>query len=615
MKKVFSMVIAIIIIAGVVPGATLTAGAKSSKFISGIDPPAKGSKAISTRAQLEMVRNDGVYHLTADIDLSGKEWEPLGLNNPFTGVFDGQGHVIRNLTINKPHTPTGSDYRYAGLFARTDEQAVIKNVGLENSKIKIGESGTLDERIDYTKRYSAYAGGICAYFSGTVTNCYNTGSISSHAHNSSYAGGICGMIVNTDKSSVYNCYNTGSISSEAESCNTGGISGIINGNINNCYNKGKITSLSYSTSSYTGGICGDTSKITNCYNNGDISANNGSAGGISGSVYTISGCYNTGNVSGTTLVGGICGFYDGEYDSLLGRGYIRDCYNKGNVSASTAASINNATAGGIFGKSDSFSEINISCCYNMGNVTASSQYSSYAGGICGYCRLIDADFNRKGVLQQCYNTGNISGNGKSGSVFAGAIAGEMIVVKNNNPIGCYWYLSSKQTVNGKNLSNPQKVGVGSGTDNTDYLTSSKMKKASSYKDFDFKYIWGISSKVNNGYPYLLPEKYSLSISPSGNKDFGSVKAGYTSPPVYTVKVTNNGNRTNSDYNVTLSGNNANDFSLSGETRLNLEAGKTASFTVKPRYSLSPGTYTAKVTITGTGEKSIKSFDVKFKVTK
>ena len=82
-------------------------------FIAPIDPITDftGWTAISDRAGLEAITNDlsGKYYLTADIDLSGVEWVPIGADDtdPFTGTFDGQGHVISNMTII-------GDVQYAG---------------------------------------------------------------------------------------------------------------------------------------------------------------------------------------------------------------------------------------------------------------------------------------------------------------------------------------------------------------------------------------------------------------------------------------------------------------------------------------------------------------------
>jgi hypothetical protein len=176
--------------------------------------------------QLKDYHLNGKYHLIADIYLSGVEWVPIGNNNqPFTGTFDGQGHVINNLTI------TG-ERQYSGLFGYINS-ATIKNVGLENTDINVSRSSSS----------SANAGGISGQVSSsTISNCYNTGNITvTSSYYGSYAGGISG---------------------------SGGI-------ISNCYNTGIISAYSSSSapsSSLAGGISGSGDAISNCYNTGNISA-------------------------------------------------------------------------------------------------------------------------------------------------------------------------------------------------------------------------------------------------------------------------------------------------------------------------------------------------------
>ena len=89
---------------------------------------------IGTRAELEAVADNlnGAYYLTADIDLAGDEWTPLApdYETPFTGIFDGQGYVIRNMTI------TG-DAESAGLFVYA-RGALFRNIRLEDLQMLEG---------------------------------------------------------------------------------------------------------------------------------------------------------------------------------------------------------------------------------------------------------------------------------------------------------------------------------------------------------------------------------------------------------------------------------------------------------------------------------------------
>ena len=80
------------------------------------------------------VYKDTYFKLTADIDLDEKEWQPIGRSGArFSGKFDGDGHVIKNVSINKP-------YIGIGLFGATGITAEIKNLGLENFKANVYSS-------------------------------------------------------------------------------------------------------------------------------------------------------------------------------------------------------------------------------------------------------------------------------------------------------------------------------------------------------------------------------------------------------------------------------------------------------------------------------------------
>ena len=386
----------------------------NGKFIAPIEAPLDGSVAISTRAEMEAIKNDlnGKYHLINDIDLSGSDWVPLGDDQiKFTGIFDGQGHVVKNMTI------TGEDFEDNGLFGYAVD-AVIVNVGMENTNINSNRSSS-----------ETYAGGICGYISSLqsssiINNCYNTGTISASSSDN-YLGGICGGM--GYESDISNCYNTSDITAASLLyAFAGGICGYADSAISNCFNTGDVMAdSSVYCEVYGGGICGNSYYlfINNCYNTGDVTVNAYSSsygGGICGyirSFYSstpsiISNCYNTGNliVSSTWNVyaGGICGYAD-----VL----ISNCYNEGDINASCLSS--EANAGGICG----VSSLVISNCYNEGAVTASSSsYSAFAGGICGCIKIQASDFYS---INNCYNTGDITASSLSSS-FSFSCAGGIL---------------------------------------------------------------------------------------------------------------------------------------------------------------------------------------------
>ena len=138
--------------------------------------------------------------LTADIDLKGEAWEPIGqaggngVKTYFQGVFDGQGYTIKNMTI-EPNATYGEGANYAtGFFGFVDAgDAVIKNVTFDNATIN-GHHWTAV---------------VCGYISGTIQNCHVTNSnvVCSHA-NSDACGDKAAMIVgytNESTTSVKDC--------------------------------------------------------------------------------------------------------------------------------------------------------------------------------------------------------------------------------------------------------------------------------------------------------------------------------------------------------------------------------------------------------------------------
>ena len=170
-----------------------------------------------------------------------KEWTPIGINehNPYEyGIFDGQNHTISGLYFSQ------GDKQFLGLFGINTDK--ISNVGILDSYF-CGQ---------------ANVGGVCGRNYGTLTNCYNAGSISGQEQ----VGGVCGDIYSGGI--ITNCYNTGSISGQAD---VGGVSGDNYGTLTNCYNTGSI-----SGQEQVGGVSGynDNATITNCYYDSTIYTGN-----------------------------------------------------------------------------------------------------------------------------------------------------------------------------------------------------------------------------------------------------------------------------------------------------------------------------------------------------
>ncbi|MCK9576739.1 MAG: InlB B-repeat-containing protein, partial [Clostridia bacterium] len=247
---------------------------------------------------------DKYYKLTNDINLSGKTWSSIGnyntINNYFGGNFDGGGYTIFGLTQSVPHTYVQS-YTYAleGLFGRTNSDAIIKNLSLENINmnvvrvtgfISIDVGGLVGYAGDATISNIFVSGSIyvnisAGFNAGGIVGCANTSTSISNSSSAvnikaettsvlrPYIGGISGYLSNA---SVANCNNVGTITVICKNIGVGGISGYIyNASVTNCYNTGVITAYS-ETGADVGGIggygygTGNSFSISNCYNTSDI---------------------------------------------------------------------------------------------------------------------------------------------------------------------------------------------------------------------------------------------------------------------------------------------------------------------------------------------------------
>lgn len=181
--------------------------------------------------------------LSCDKDNRTTHFTPIGINSSFKGTFDGNGHKISNLYVDRADR--------AGLFASV-YGASIKNLTVEGTVVGSSSNGSDPTGV----------GGIVGYsFSQIVIeNCVSNVNVSSSCENT---GGICGYVNDVD-SVIRNCINIGNI--ESKSDKTGGISG--NPDIvYNCANFGAV-----SGKSNVAGIAGYAEKdVSLCYNVGKIS--------------------------------------------------------------------------------------------------------------------------------------------------------------------------------------------------------------------------------------------------------------------------------------------------------------------------------------------------------
>ncbi len=232
--------------------------------------------------------------LTADIDLKGIDWTPIGKddNKAYTGTFDGGGHTITGLAV------TGSD-QYAGLFGRIGSGGTVKDVTLEEVKIEsdnemsavggvVGYSyGNIENcSVSGSVSSNSTAGGVVgAQLSGSITGCSSSATVKGVT----YAGGIAGYT--NGGGSLTGCYATDSISVENNTTNAAWAGGVVGSNgsstLTACYATGSVTS-SGSGTIYAGGVTGtnDFGTLTACYHaNGTISGPGGTTGGVAGRNY------------------------------------------------------------------------------------------------------------------------------------------------------------------------------------------------------------------------------------------------------------------------------------------------------------------------------------------
>ena len=299
----------------------------------GGDGTAENPYQIATAKQLVAVRNDLAAHyvLNNDIDLSGySSWNPIGdAVYSFSGSFDGNGHVIRNMTIEVQTSDS-----YLGLFGYASG-AKLTNVVLEDATIR-GTLSTGNHQVALLVGKTSKT-----TFKTTLSDCTVSGSIQLVANDTSLAiGGIVGQ---TEGAVIENCVNRAEITLAEESTATylycGGIAGSAWSDISACDNYGKITGVS-NASIWVGGIVGDGGAVSHCRNYGKVSARSNLE------TYTVAG--------------------------IAGRAAVYDSVNYGSVSGYSPVK-HGGNAAGIAGQ-DSY---NISNCYNAAAEITSKYGSDY----------------------------------------------------------------------------------------------------------------------------------------------------------------------------------------------------------------------------------------------
>ena len=395
-KKILSLLVTMGLAASLVPvsvfadGTEVWDGSIAESFAGG-----KGTKddpyQIATGSQLAYFAKrvnaeeygekyaDTYFELTEDIDLGGKEWTPIGYTVAdlimggheyfvFSGNFDGNGYIIKNLTIGTETSPYSGDV--CGLFGATS--GTIEDVVLENVSINyVGGN--------HSSGYGFRMGGaLVGYSMGDIVNCTVIGLDMKAGSDGSYValnsiGGLVG--IQDGDTTVSHSRVSGKIEESTKKGNVGGFVGTL----------AKGSSAKY---------CGADVSVEVTGNGRGIAVGGfvGIGNGVTIDETLIENCYATGNITGAEYAGGFVGNISGLN--------ISNCYAKGDVS--------NSFVGASFLGTDAASNNyygTVKNCYATGLVSDISS-SAYAFAM--------QDTMNRSTIQNCYyNIQNTAKNTES----------------------------------------------------------------------------------------------------------------------------------------------------------------------------------------------------------
>jgi len=337
---------------------------------------------------------DAVVELTADIDMSGYDWVPMGdMDNCwFSGTFEGNGHTVSNLSITEGAVDTYGSYY--GFFGHTWD-AVIRNVNVSGS-------------IEGDDSYNVCAGAVVGLLEGgEIVNCSTSGFTIDFNNTYSYntGGGIGGIVGFAYDAEVSDCVSYAQIVNAA-AMTIGGVTGQARTAVlENCSFHGSIEFDNCTRTVYAGGIVGSTSvlaggtatKVINCTNYGSVEA-----------ISDYSSYYiDAGGIVGNAQQGA----------------EITNCVNYGAVDASQYNSINSAT-GGIVGRVQSFAKINY--CANYGEVFGGQSSTGGVVGVLSTQGSGGATFytDPHYALNNCLNAGKVQS--ATDNVYTGGLIGQAV---------------------------------------------------------------------------------------------------------------------------------------------------------------------------------------------
>lgn len=243
-----------------------------------------GAEGSTTNTDLQGITAlAGNYVLGTDIDAtaaiswnSGAGFTPIALGNSFTGSFEGLGHTISNLTINR------SDNAYTGLFSQIGSGGIVQNIHIREANVaNIYTTG------------SAYVGILAGRNAGTVSGATTRGTVST-----AYLGG--GLIGGIGSGGVLERSSTAANVTGGDYSYVGGLAGLNYGTIRNVFATGNVTGVGNAGPNAASGLVGDTGfgggTITNAYASGAVSG----SGTLYGFVGAGSGAVTNGFYNSTT---------------------------------------------------------------------------------------------------------------------------------------------------------------------------------------------------------------------------------------------------------------------------------------------------------------------------
>ncbi len=473
---------------------------------------------VNTVFDLQNMGNNlfGTYALGRDIDASataawnsGAGFAPIGdLSTTFRGSFDGQGHTISGLAINRPAT------NYVGLFGYFENLGKLSNVTMQGASIvgaqRVGilagwaRATISNATATGTVTASNFGGGLVGENRGTVSNSWAAVTVAGALTTSSSMGGLVGWN-NGGGAVIQGSYATGNVTGGSGGTRAGGLAGQNNGTIRRSYATGAVVGGSQGVGGLVGYNASATpaASIVDSWASGAVTATafGGGLVGINAVSASISRSYATGAVSVTATTAAQAGGLVGSNSGAVSQSYATGAVNLTTTSTATAV------AGGLIGNNGSIGTVTQS--YATGNVTVTSASgAAYAGGLIG-------NNGSSASVSQSYSTGSAHASSTSGAASAGGLIGNNIT--SSTVTASYWDTVTSGTT----------IGIGAGTTSGARVsiagrTTSQMQDpvnyATTYAGFDFANTWSTPSA--GYYPQLFGVNYVLRVDASASRVYG-----------------------------------------------------------------------------------------------